>query len=101
MENETRCHLNVLELSVSYEGEPVFILRSFSSAWKVIACDSLLLYSPSLYERSEALRLAVFVSNRKTNLAFLHIILYSWEKLLWQPKGNAVQTKAIPMNVLM
>lgn len=80
MEDETWCHLNVLELSVSYEGEPGFILQCFSSAWKVITDDSLLLYSPSLYERSEALRLAVFVSKRKTNLAFLHIILYSREK---------------------
>lgn len=46
MEDETRCHLNVLELSVSYEGEPGFILQCFSSAWKVITDDSLLLYSP-------------------------------------------------------
>lgn len=49
---------------------------------EVIACDSWLLCSPGLCERSEALRFAVFVPNRKTNLAFLHIIPYSWEKEL-------------------
>lgn len=83
--------LTCSELSVSHEGEPAFILRRLSSAWEVIVCDSLLLYSPSLYERSQALRFAVFVANRKTNLAFLHMILYSWEKELWQPQGNVVQ----------
>lgn len=91
--------LKCSKLSVSYEGEPVFIPRCFRSAWKVIVCDSALLSSPSLYERSEALRFAVFVPNGKTNLAFLHIILYSWEKALWQPGGSAVQTIAIPTDV--
>lgn len=88
------------ERSASREGEPVFILRRLSSAWEVMVCDSLLLCSPSLYERSQALRFAVFVVNRKTNLAFLHRILYSWEKELWQPRGNVVQTAVIPTSVV-
>lgn len=91
--------LKCSKLSVSYE--PVFILQCFSSSWKVIVCDSLLLSSPSLYKRSKALKFTVFVLNRKTNLAFLHIILYSWEKALWQPKGRAVQTVVIPTDVSM